>query len=209
MTAPILWLASYPRSGNTFFRTILYQCFSIRSGSFYPRDVSPALAPLVGHVERDETGNLQFGRFELQAMKTHEPPSDHAPAIYVVRDGRPVVVSMWEFYQRSVPLADIIRGSKFGTWSQHLRAWRPVTRPQTLLIRYEEMTADPKSAIDAVGEFLKREPVRYSIPSRQEIAALDGQWVRAPSDWRNHLHGAELELFDQINGQAMRTYRYY
>ncbi len=29
-----LWLASYPRSGNTFFRNILHDCYSISSSTF-------------------------------------------------------------------------------------------------------------------------------------------------------------------------------
>ena len=35
----VVWLASYPRSGNTFLRTILWHCFGLRSASVYPKDL--------------------------------------------------------------------------------------------------------------------------------------------------------------------------
>ncbi len=35
----VIWLASYPRSGNTLLRTVLYQCFGIQSASVYPNDL--------------------------------------------------------------------------------------------------------------------------------------------------------------------------
>ena len=36
--SPLL-LSSYPRSGNTFLRTVLYQCFNLKSGSVYGDDL--------------------------------------------------------------------------------------------------------------------------------------------------------------------------
>ena len=33
-----IWLASYPRSGNTLLRTILNHCFNLKSASFYFSD---------------------------------------------------------------------------------------------------------------------------------------------------------------------------
>ena len=34
-----LFLSSYPRSGNTFLRTVLYQCFNLKSRSVYGKDL--------------------------------------------------------------------------------------------------------------------------------------------------------------------------
>ena len=34
-----LFVSSYPRSGNTFLRTVLYQCFNLKSGSVYGNDL--------------------------------------------------------------------------------------------------------------------------------------------------------------------------
>ena len=35
----VTWLASYPRSGNTYLRTILFNCFGIKTASIYPNDL--------------------------------------------------------------------------------------------------------------------------------------------------------------------------
>ena len=34
-----LFLSSYPRSGNTLLRTVLYQCFNLKSRSVYGNDL--------------------------------------------------------------------------------------------------------------------------------------------------------------------------
>ena len=36
--SPLL-LSSYPRSGNTLLRTVLYQCFNLKSRSVYGNDL--------------------------------------------------------------------------------------------------------------------------------------------------------------------------
>ena len=48
-----IWLTSYPRSGNTLVRTILYQCFNLKTGSVYSNDLGGNinLENYVGHIE--------------------------------------------------------------------------------------------------------------------------------------------------------------
>ena len=52
----IIWLASYPRSGNTLLRTVLWHCFGLRSASLYPEDLggNAALKSYIGHVDHSE-----------------------------------------------------------------------------------------------------------------------------------------------------------
>lgn len=49
----IIWLASYPRSGNTYLRTVLWHCFELRSASIYPNDLggNAGLEEYTGHIE--------------------------------------------------------------------------------------------------------------------------------------------------------------
>src|SRR5882672_2574662 len=44
-----VWLASYPRSGNTYLRAILWSCFGLQTGSVYPDDLSLDVSQHVGH----------------------------------------------------------------------------------------------------------------------------------------------------------------
>ena len=52
----IIWLASYPRSGNTLLRTVLWHCFGLRSASLYPEDLggNKELKRYIGHIDQSE-----------------------------------------------------------------------------------------------------------------------------------------------------------
>lgn len=114
-----VWIASCPRSGNTFLR----QCFDLETGSVYPDDLggNRDLERIVGHVDHRRRGRI--GRLLGQRMiltKTHEPERDDAPAICILRDARAAMVSLWEFLGRRVKRVAIPDRSKIvaidGRW---------------------------------------------------------------------------------------------
>lgn len=205
------WLASWPRSGNTLLRTVLHHCFDLKSASAYPADLAgnAALERHVGHIEQGEPLLDEWQRTGLALMKTHELPADDHRAIYVVRDGRAAAVSLWQFYRREIPLADVIAGKhRFGSWQTHLDAWHPETRADTLLLRYEDMVADLPQVLQQLSAFLDRPILQRAIPTREEIASSDGKWVRRGSDWREHMTPADEALFAEVNGAAMARLAY-
>ena len=201
-----VWLASYPRSGSTLLRLLLWHGFALPSTSIYLRDLggNAALEREVGHFELGAAVPDGSAAGPL-LVKTHGPPPDSGAAIYVVRDGRDASVSLWHFKGRRDSLRAVIGGVLWaGTWAAHVRAWDPLARPDTLLLRYEEMACDPSRALESIGTFLGR-PVRSTrLPDRAALAALDGRWVRAvPSDWSGEASGRDRRLFDAVNGRAM------
>jgi hypothetical protein len=207
----MVWLASYPRSGNTFLRTILWQCFALHSGSMYPNDLegNKVLESYVGHIEQGPGKEIRFPAGAIPLIKTHEQPRDSRRAIYVIRDGRAATASLWNFYKKSISLEAIIEGrTPFGTWSAHVSAWNPLERPDTLLLRYEDMKADLPHVLNRISEFIHCDIVKTSIPDRNAIAGQDGQWVRRESDWRSVLSGASLDRFMQINQEIMSRFGY-
>ena len=204
---PFVWLASYPRSGNTLLRTILWNCFGLQSGSVYPNDLGKnrALEETVGHIEHVD-GKINFPPHQQTALvKTHEHARDDRPAIYVVRDGRSAVVSLWDFYDRSVPLKTLIEGHhQFGTWQDHLLSWTYSNRPHTLFLRYESLTKQGDEALDRIASFLGHEIITRELPQRSEIADADGRWVRPLSaGHKTTLEGELLDLFFAINAEGM------
>lgn len=207
----MIWLASYPRSGNTFLRTILWHCFGLRSGSIYARDLggNQELEKYVGHVEHSPGGRILFPPNNPALVKTHEYPVNAKPAIYVVRDGRAASVSLWNFYNRSASLLEIIEGQhRFGTWANHLAAWKPWERKDTLLLEYEELRGNLPLALEKLSKFLQRDIVSRQVPDRGEIAGVDGRWVRNKSDWRDAFTDELLQRFDEINGEMMKQMGY-
>ena len=207
----VIWLASYPRSGNTFLRTILWHCFGLRSASVYRNDLGgrKALEDYVGHIEYGPDGRIHFPADGLPLVKTHEYPQSPAPAIYIVRDGRAASISLWNFYDRSLSLEDTIHGRhRFGTWADHIRAWSPETRPNTLLLKYEDIVDDLPANLDRLGAFLKREIRKKKIPPRNRIAGVDGRWVRKKSNWRDEFPDRLLERYIEENGEMLERLGY-
>lgn len=207
----LVWLASYPRSGNTFLRTILWQCFALRSASIYPNDLgrNRKLEEYVGHIEHGPDKQVLFPENSIPLLKTHEHATDENPAIYVIRDGRAASVSLWKFYNRSLSLEAVIEGQhRFGTWSNHVQSWNPWERPNTLLLRYEDMLNNLSSVLSSIREFLNCDILKENITDRSTIAGEDGRWVTRKSDWRTDLSGVLLEKFNQINSDMLRKAGY-
>lgn len=208
----IIWLASYPRSGNTLLRTILWNCFGLRSGSIYPGDLGDEelLKAYVGHIDQDPNGRIHFPAGNIRLIKTHEIPSGDDPAIYTVRDGRAAYASLSEFYKNNLSLEAAISGhSRFGTWSNHLTAWKPWSRPNTLLLMYEEMISDLPRVLDKIESFIGRKAIASKIPDREFLTSLDERMVRKKSDWREIFSAGAMELFNQTNMEMMCRMGYY
>lgn len=163
----IVWLASYPRSGNTLVRTILKSCFDFHSfdselppSAGYPNVIATAL----GHMEPDAEWSTFLERAshspDRHFIKTHHPPKDDQPCIYIVRDGRKAVLSYYYHFQQFFPdekrsLLDLVLGHDYyGDWTSHYRSWDPKRRPRTLLLSYEALLNNPAAEIARIAEFL-------------------------------------------------------
>lgn len=148
----IIWLASYPRSGNTLLRTVLYKTMGLESASDEVGEKnflglteaaqrSAGMIEIPGVWEKFYQAATQSD--EIVLVKTHRPPRDRQPVIHVVRDGRKASLSYSHFHQRftSQPypsLLDIVLGDDFyGGWSEHYRAW--AGRENTVMVRYEDL----------------------------------------------------------------------
>lgn len=207
----IIWIPSYPRSGNTFIRLLLRNCFGLRTGSFYADDFGgrKALEQAVGHLEHYEPGNLRFDEGEPCLIKTHAACTDDRDAIYVVRDGRAAAVSLWKFCAGKYSLHDVVEGkTEFGHWRDHVASWNPLRRPRTLCLKYEDVVADPLPAVEKLASFLDRPIVSRVIPSRESLMALDGKWITAGTDWREFMTVALEERFVELNGDQLAAHGY-
>ena len=164
----MIWLASYPRSGNTFFRIVLSEVYGIESSTF--------------HHESDYPVDLKYSDFPI--VKTHllphqlEPSSRDIPAVYLVRDGRDCAISM-AHYRRDLieeqsELDENLRavieaeaGSHFGGWSHHVRAW---LKRATIVIRFEDLIGDPIGQIERLRAVMDLpEPQVDRLPSFQDL----------------------------------------
>ena len=221
----IIAIASWPRSGNTLIRSLLWHAFGVPTGSLYPDerdmvlgDTAATMVGDLGHVHDGNVGSI-LDRHGLVGIKTHGPPLEletPCPAIYIVRDGREACVSYQHFHgdfkhRPDCTCRDIIRGNcLFGDWSSHLRAWEPVRRPNTLLMRYEDVCTDHAAAIQAIGDFIGRAPKALELPDWGAYKAANPKFFRAGKreTWRQSLTEADLAIFWHFHGQAMLDYGY-
>jgi len=217
-----VWIASYPRSGNTFLRIILQNVFRLPSYSLYRvegenhRDPSAEAlehAPFLPRNWRELISNDAESKPVL--IKTHEPPCDEAQAIYLVRDGRAAIQSYYHYHQKYAferpSLLEIIAGAcQFGSWSQHYLGWQPKKRPRTMLIRYEELVASPATIIPVLAEFLKIRPTDGYLPSFQELQGRQPEFFRRGNnaDFYELWAPPEMALFNQLHGAVAQDLGY-
>jgi hypothetical protein len=165
----IVWLASFPRSGNTMLRSMLRGVFGLETFSKYEPAGSPSmdqrLTDLIG-VTKYEGDFDAFATTARQAdtlsiIKTHDAPEGGDKAIYVVRNGL-VATDSYRHYRtaterREVSWDQVLDADRpFDNWSLHLDAWRPVERPETLLVRYEDLVERPDAEVGRLSAFLDR-----------------------------------------------------
>ena len=219
LRAPVTWLASYPRSGNTLLRTILKRCFGQASQSVYDdlELADPELSLLIGREAVDEDPKTFVARATQAGrslyVKTHEmPPADRHPSIYVVRDGRSAVVShahyMREILGRDVTLAEVIEGKTGQSWSRHVRAWTP--RPHTLVVRYENLAAGDAATLQKISAFIGKPQLNEFDISFEALHAMSPAFFRVGSDSANILEmdGEAMRLFETLHGETLRAMGY-
>ncbi|MFC2074466.1 sulfotransferase domain-containing protein [Campylobacterota bacterium] len=219
----IIWLASYPRSGNTLLRTVFKNTFDIEtySDEKKPDQVWKETHNVVGHIEFDGEWSQVYKQMknsnEVFYVKTHLPPLDDSPAIYIVRDGRMATVSYFHFMQKFFPEAnrstlDLILGNDYyEDWTTHYNHWKPEERKNTLLIKFEDIIHNSNEVIDKIEKFINFPRTRDWVNPFDKLNQTDPSFFRKgktewehPSDWTK-LH--EM-LFNKKHSDLMKQLGY-
>jgi hypothetical protein len=224
----MIWLASYPRSGNTFFRTVLYYVYGVESSTF--------------HTDPECRIIADYDKYPV--VKTHQLPGElvpadpDIPAVYIVRDGRDCLVSMahqrkdmvapdsdYETNLRDVILAP--RGTHFGGWSRNVREW---LERADIVIRFEDLIADPIGCVERIRPIIDLpEPKVEELPTFEDLRTrefkYEGIRKSAPEEekefrrekfyrkgkvgsWREDMPEELHELFWEMHGDGMEALGY-
>lgn len=184
-------MASYPRSGSTWLRFMLFQVLTGQDPSFNSIDVT--IPEIDAH--RGVRPLLPNGG---RLIKTHERyRADYKRAIFLVRDVRDVLLSG---YARAteVGLAELVskgdldsflvsfmegRALQWGSWQRHTSEWLdcPLSKTGNLLVvRYEDLRKTPEPIIAQLMEFVGVKPDMNVIRKAVEDNSL--QQMREKED---------------------------
>lgn len=222
----MIWLASFPRSGNTFFRNVLYEVYGIPSSTY--------------HQDPDRDLDNNFASFPV--IKTHALPK-HLPknlrdakSVYIVRDGRDSLVSIAhhrkdivapgsDFYVNLLLATLAIQESYFGGWSRNVEEW---TQKADIVIRFEDLIVDPireveklRSIIDLPQPNLDKLPTfkqlkfgrpRYGggSPAKFKNKKAEKHFRRGKiGGWKDEMPPEIEEMFYKIHGRVLANYGYW
>lgn len=160
-----VFLASYPRSGSTWLRFMLFEILCGEDAGF--RKIEDRLPEI--HTHRGVPPILPGGG---RLIKTHERyRGDYKKAVLLIRDVRDIVLSLYAG-GLALGLTSIVSKGDFdsfllaflegkvltmGSWQQHTRSWleSPIARDSNLLImQYEELRKNPEGKIGEILQFL-------------------------------------------------------
>ena len=204
----IVWLASYPRSGNTFFRVILNSVFDLKTYSVYDDrydiGADKETSDVVGHVflpddstsmqKNDDakpgwampTATIKKMREDkaLYIVKTHELRDEYIQpedkVIYLLRDGRESTLSFWKYSTDFIASKRTLQDFlSSGEWSSHVASWDPSSLQNTLLVKFEVLIDNPEKMIAEISNFLHVKPTGGAIPSFEELKKVNPKFFRS------------------------------
>lgn len=225
-----IFLGSYPKSGITWIRFILFEILSGQQAGF--KSINE-LMPGVGMHSKALRLLPENGRLVCTHEQYHK---DYHRAIYVVRDARDVLLSEFafltalEFFHGDLDkfishfLFTPVSAYGWGPWQRHIHSWldSPIAGTENLLLmRYEDLRQDPVAGFSRMAEFLgvkvDQEKIRVAVANNslqkmreKEIkepvrASIKGRFVRegAVRGWLSKLSPSQVRLIEQHAGGAL------
>lgn len=186
----MIWLASYPRSGNSLLTTRL------REAGFS-----------AGTVYSEQTKFRNEGMF----LKTHEIIQDNRRAIHLIRHPADVACSMSTYLNKPFELCVRDMGKWFGGLPDHWKHWSK--RKQAIRVKYEDLYFGRVKVTD-LAEKLKVKPDTEPMPilSFGELKRQDRDGAKLdkgkPNRYKTELTEAQKCYFKNVYGWLMEEMQY-
>jgi len=213
----IVWIAGWPHNGSTLCRQILKDCFDIGSFSLYGKEELDDLfgpgtdafaknwhaIPLQNYLQCANADRSYF-------IKTHQLPLDDMPTIFVVRDGRDAISTVSDYWQIPVKYATISQTNLgYCSWSDFYHVWNPKERPNTIIVRFEDMVEHPEIVVEQLETFLNLKSKRPYIDDYAEKQKSYPQLFNGRVGvYKNKMTEGDLQLFWKCHGSVMKELGY-
>lgn len=174
------YIVSFPRSGSTWLRTILAGIIDPHAG--YEPEVFNRILPGVSGRRLPLVWSLRDPRI----IHSHTTFISSLPkAVYVVRDGRDSLVSFYHYSTTrngiDMPFEewfDLYCRRWYGPrWHDHVESWLTKGKQKLgaalMVLRFEDLKADPVGHVGQVADFLGLNPNHSAIHHAVEMASLD------------------------------------
>jgi hypothetical protein len=178
-----VFLTSYPRSGNTWTRFLVGNLVHTEEAVTF-LNVERLVPDMYKHGDH-YLRNLPRPRI----LKSHEVfDPRYKRVIYIVRDPRDVAVSHYHFEmkQKSIaddfPIEDFVKGwmagqywDRIGNWADHAISWLSTRqgRNNFVILRYEDLIADPKQELIKVAHLLGIDPSSDRLARTIDLSSAD------------------------------------
>jgi hypothetical protein len=188
---PITWLASYPKSGNTWLRFLLANILLGRAPSS-SLEVSRRIPDIHRpDVPADPPGpeGREFIKTHFMRAPAHPRLGETGRVIHVVRHPRDVLLSALN-YRRMEGVIDTLTDAQYaqsfiaasgdglwarlgyGSWLQHTASWLEPGVP-ALLVLYERLKADPAAELRRILAFLEIDAGEEAIARAVKESSFD------------------------------------
>ncbi len=215
-----IFIAGYPKSGNSWFQNLIAGLvFGILPDRGHPRLVLEVIPDV--HQK-----NVLFRRYQTPSFfKTHHKPMpQYQNVVYLLRDGRDVMVSYWHFLQAiqnvKIDFATMVQTGEHlypCKWQEHVETW--MANPynaRMLVIKYEDLLCDPIpqlkrfcafSGIEADTGFLEMISHSATFEKLQEkerrLWVPDSGW---PKDKQFYRRGVEGSFRDEMPDDVLQAF---
>jgi hypothetical protein len=186
-----IFIAGYPKSGNTWVNHIL-------AGVLFGILPTKSHAPIVNEVIPDIHAAPVYRRYRTPMFfKTHlKPQPSYRNVVYLLRDGRDAMVSYWHFQHdvlgRPVEFIEMVRDGKElfpCKWHEHVDAWMENPHGARMItVRYEDLLANTIQEMEKVCAFCGIDVDRAyleMIVEKASFAELKAMGRRFGDVWSN------------------------